>query len=252
MKTIVFALGVLCLSLNAYASDYIEERELTLKAEGIQMLDIACDAGSLTVRGEQRGDILTKAEIIVKGMSEEKAREFIQKKMTLTLKKQGSKGYLVSKVKNGFWGSWNAKINLSVIIPNHFDLDIVDGSGSIEARLIDGHISVKDGSGSIEIRSVNGDLVIVDGSGGIKVRRIGGSVTIKDGSGSISAEEISGNLSIVDGSGSMDVTRIGGSVVVNDGSGSIDINDVEKDVTIENAGSGSCIIAGVKGRVFKR
>jgi DUF4097 and DUF4098 domain-containing protein YvlB len=252
MRFIAVVVGIILVAVNAQASTYREEQVLRLEITGIQELHISCGAGALVVEGQDRADIETKAEIVVKGESEEKARDYVQENVELSLKKKGHTAYLISKTGTTFWGSAKAEINLLVFIPRKLAVNIKDGSGSIEARHIKGNVAIRDGSGSIALEHLGGDLSIDDGSGEIMAEGIAGDVTIKDGSGSISTRKVGRNLSIVDGSGSIDVRAIGGSVVVDDGSGSINIQGVEKNVTIESAGSGSCNISGVKGELFMR
>jgi DUF4097 and DUF4098 domain-containing protein YvlB len=252
MRLMAVAVGIILVAVNAYASTYKEEQVLRLEVTGIEELHISCGAGALVVEGQDREDIETKAEIVVQGVSGEKARDFVQQNVELSLKKRGSTAYLISKTDFSFWGSEKAEVNLVVFIPRELAVNIKDGSGSIEARYIKGDVAVQDGSGSIALEHMGGDLSIDDGSGDIMAEDIEVDVTMRDGSGSISARKIGGNLSIVDGSGSMDLDTIGGSVVVDDGSGSIHIKEVEKNVTIESAGSGSCNISGVKGDLFMR
>jgi DUF4097 and DUF4098 domain-containing protein YvlB len=252
MRLMLVLVGIILVAVNAHASTYREDRVLSLEVTRIQELHISCGAGALVVQGQDREDIEIKAEIVVEGVSEEKTRDFVQENVELSLKKKGRTAYLISKTDSSFWGSEKAEVNLVVFIPRELSVNIKDGSGSIEARHIKGHVAIQDGSGSIALHHISGDLSIDDGSGDIMAEDIEGDVTIKDGSGSISTKKIGGNLSIVDGSGSIDVHTIGGSVVVDDGSGSINITGVEKNVTIESAGSGSCNISGVKGDLFMR
>jgi DUF4097 and DUF4098 domain-containing protein YvlB len=252
MKTIIVGLTIILLAVNAQASTYREKRELNMAANEIQVLDISCGAGDLVIEGKEKQDIKIEAEIEIEGMSDKKAKEFINSKIELSLERKGTVAYLKSKINNGFWGSKDARVNLIVTLPPHLNLKVDDGSGSIGLRHMDGDVNIKDGSGSIEVSDTKGNLTIVDASGSIDVRNIQGDVTVKDGSGSISADQIGGDLILMDGSGSIEVKGVQGGVLVNDGSGSIDIHDIQKDVTIESDGSGSCNISGVKGGIFRR
>lgn len=252
MKTIIVGLTIIFLALNAQASTYMEKRELNMVAKGIEVLDISCGAGALVIEGKEQQDIKVDAEIEIEGMSDKKAKEFINSKIELSLAKKGTVAYLKSKIDDGFWGSKDAQVNLVIRLPPHLNLKVDDGSGSIRLTRMDGDVSIKDGSGSIEVIDTKGNLTIDDASGSIDFRNIQGDVTVKDGSGSISAEKIGGDLTLMDGSGSIEVKGVQGGVLVNDGSGSIDIRDVQKYVTIESDGSGSCNVSGVKGGIFRR
>jgi len=252
MKTVIVGLAIIFFAVNAQASTYREERELNMEAKGIQVLDISCGAGTLVIEGKEQQDIKVEAKIEIEGMSDRKAKEFINDKVEISLGRKGTDAYLKSKINDSFWGSKDAQVNLAITLPPNLNLKVDDGSGSTRLRYMESDVSIKDGSGSIEVSDTKGNLSIVDASGSIDVRNIQGDVTVKDGSGSISADKIGGDLTLMDGSGSIEVRGVDGSVLVNDGSGSIDIHDVQKDVTIESDGSGSCNISDVKGGIFRR
>lgn len=213
-----------------------ETKTMSLPAEGIQALRIDCGAGFLKVQGgEGLTAIEVKAEIYAGGAKDKDMEEFIKDRVKLSLEQKGNRAILVSEIKSShfFFSFREARIDLTVSVPKNLDLDIDDGSGSIEVRDIVGDISLDDGSGEIQIENVQGNLKIDDGSGEIEVRDVSGDVLIDDGSGEIT------------------VNSVGGNVTVSDGSGSINIQDVEKDVILKETGSGGENISNVKGRVIK-
>ncbi|MFB0566045.1 MAG: hypothetical protein ACETWK_10270 [Candidatus Aminicenantaceae bacterium] len=271
MRLRVFLFAVLFLSAT-FAYSFQEVKTLNLPADGIKKLEIDCGAGFLKVRGnEALNEIRVEAEIIVKGKSEKKAKDFIKKYIELFLDKRGNRAVLVSKIKpfHSLFSFRQRVINVTVDVPKNMPLDIDDGSGSISIENINGNIDVDDGSGSMSIEDVEGEIVIDDGSGGlsieditgnveiedgsgeIELQNVAGNVEIEDGSGKINAREIAGDVSIDDSSGSMYLFDIHGEVVVSDGSGSINIDGVDKDVIIKRDGTGSVKIKNVKGKVIK-
>ena len=213
----------------AFPSEQV--KNLSLSAKGIDELDIDCGSGFLKVYGrEDLKEIKVKAEIVVKGGD---VKRVIRKYVKLSLKKRGNHAVLVSQIEwRGFSSLFkSAVINLTVSVPKNTDLNVDDGSGTMEIEDITGDLEVEDGSGTIKIKDIKGDVDIDDGSGTMDVRDIQGDISIKDGSGTIYVRNIDGN------------------VTVRDGSGSIDINGIEKNVNILRAGSGSVNIRNVKGKV---
>ena len=250
-KFLFIALFFLCIS---FIFPHEEVKNLKISSEGIELLEIECGAGFLEVVGHDAlGNIEVKAEIILDGQSPEKAKDFIRKRVELTLEKRGNRAVLISKIdSSGSIFSWGNKvINLTVNLPKNMDLDVDDGSGSIIIENIRGNIDMEDGSGTLEIKDVTGDMNIEDGSGIIDIENIDGNIDIDDNSGEIRAEKISGEISIDDGSGSINIKDVEGPVTVSDGSGSINIDGVEKDVIIKDDGSGGVKIRNVKGKVIQ-
>jgi len=217
---------------NAGWSDYEEVRDLDLDASGISQLSINAGAGSMEVTGVDGLDRITvKATIVVSDEDEEDALKIINKKMTLSLAKNGNAAQLDAWFDDGIMGfGSDSHIALEVSVPNGMSLDIDDGSGSMEITNIDADVTIDDGSGSIDVSDI-------------------ASLKIDDGSGSIDIENAAGDVSITDGSGSISVRHVQGSVTIDDGSGSIKVSDVENDLVIIDDGSGGLTFSDVRGKV---
>ena len=217
--------------------DYVEERELSLSAEGIEQLEIEAGAGSMRLRGESGADAITvRARVLVDGVEDDEAREFVARHMRLTLERRGERAELVSRFEGGgsSWGSRNGAIALEIVVPRGMALDIDDGSGSIEIEETFADVRVEDGSGSLSIRSV-ASLDVDDGSGSLDISDVSGDVRIEDGSGSVRVERVAGSVSVRDGSGSIMVDDVAGDFrVIRDGSGSVRYSDVLGQVDVPN------------------
>lgn len=212
-------------------TDYEEVRELDVDASGASEFFIDAGAGSLTVVGNgNTSDIQVTATIHVDTSDDARAQEIIGERLTLSLDRDGDRIELKSYFEDGMWGNGSGGIKLEVVMPQGLALRVDDGSGSIVIEDTEGDVEVEDGSGSLKIFNA-------------------GSIDIDDGSGSILVEGASGDVSIIDGSGSITVSEVGGSVTIDDGSGSINIDDVEKDVIIEEDGSGGLNVRNVRGQV---
>lgn len=217
---------------NAAWDEYTEVRELKLDVDGLESLVIEAGAGSMDVRGVAGLDsIVVNATVVVADAGEKEAIRFIEKKMRLSLDRIGDHAKLDSWFEQGFFGRGsNARIELDISVPTGIDINVDDGSGSIDISDISAAVSIDDGSGSIELKNVT-------------------DIQIDDGSGSIDIANASGDVSIVDGSGSITVRSVGGSVTIDDGSGGIDVSDVEQDLIIVDDGSGGFSFSNVRGRV---
>ena len=227
---IVMTLFVVSLACGA-RPDYEEVRDLAIDANGLTEFVIEAGAGSLTVIGVNDGaDIAVTAAIRVDVQDEQAARDFVQKRIRLTLEREGGQAILVSDIDGGWGWNGNAVVDLDVRMPTGVALVVDDGSGQTIISSVIADISVDDGSGSIELSNV-------------------GSVHIDDGSGSIKVTDSAGDVYVEDGSGTIDIRNVAGSVTIDDGSGSIIVDNVEKDLVIEDDGSGSLKFTNVRGAV---
>ena len=228
-------MGMFVASLaSADFSGHTEARDLQLSTDGINVFELDTGSGSLTIKGiPDADDIQVKALIRVDDDDEGKARRRIASDVTLTLVKSHDRAKLRAEFDNTFWhGNQEGLIDLEIEMPAGLNLNVDDGSGSIEISDVMGDIEVDDGSGPIVIHDV-------------------GNIRIDDGSGPINVAVAGGNVSIDDGSGEITVERVGGNVIIDDGSGKIDVSDVEHDLIIIDDGSGGLSVLNVRGSVKK-
>jgi len=250
--TILF---LILLPALAWGGTMIEIRDLALSAAGIDTLVIHCGAGSLNLQGASgSGKIQISARIEVENISEGDFRKLVQNNVRLSLQKLGNKAILQSDIKPPAGRNIEVRINLEVELPETINVDITDGSGSINVKELHSSVKIDDDTGSIKISNISGEVRIGDSSGSIAIEEITGNVFVTDGSGSITIESVRGNLNVNDGSGSITIVEIDGNVTVSDGSGSIDIQDVKKNVfiVIREEGSGIVEVEGAKGKVTIR
>ena len=253
-----FALMIILLVAVLACVQAAQSREtLSLDASGCKSMHIDCGAGYLKVKGEDNLEqIEVKAILHVKGIAESDLPSFKKEYVTLKLDKVGSKAVLTAEIESGFslatlFGSHDARIDLEIRLPRRLALDVEDGSGDSEIRFIDGDLQLEDGSGDILLEEIGGSVEIDDGSGDMILTDLKGKVKIDDGSGDIELKNSGADVMVEDGSGEIRIFQVMGSVEIDDGSGDIIIDGVEKDVTIEEAGSGDVRIRNVKGKVRK-
>ena len=243
------------LPMLAFGGTMSETRDLSMPAEGIDTLVINCGAGSLNLRGVSPGDkIRIIAQIEGENFSATEFKEMIRKNVQISLDKKTNQSILQSDLKLPVNPDQDARINLKIEIPETINVNIIDGSGSVDVRALRANLNIDDDTGSIKIKNISGDVRIRDSSGGIVIEDVAGNVFVTDGSGSITIEAVQGDLNVKDGSGKIEIVDIEGNVTVSDGSGTIEIQDIEKNVLIiiREEGSGLVEVEGVKGRVTIR
>jgi len=230
---------------------------LTLAAAGCQSLRIECGAGDLKVQGDDKLErIEVDAVLHVRGLADSELPEFKNDHVVLKLEKTGDRAVLIARIESEFtlgslFGGHDAYIDLEVRLPRRLALAVDDGSGDTAIRLLDGGLELEDGSGDIKLDEIGGGVKIEDGSGDMLLTGLAGKVEIDDGSGDLVLKNAGGDVDIEDGSGEIRIFNVRGSLEIDDGSGDIVIDGVEKDVTIDEAGSGDVEISNVKGRVKK-
>ena len=231
---------LLLIMVGACALDETAERSASLSAADATSVRIYAQAGSLQVTG--RSGI---TEVSIAGTAYARSTRDLEDVQIVT-KTDGSEIVIELETPP------HTKFDVAVEIPDSLQVEIVDGSGSIEVSNVAG-VRLTDGSGDIDVSGVTGDIVVVgDGSGDITIKNVGQDVDIvDDGSGSITAADITGSVRVgKDGSGDITIENVGQDVDIgDDGSGSIDARDIDGDFTVENDGSGSITHSNVQGTV---
>jgi hypothetical protein len=226
-------------TIYSWGGEYSTEKTLTLDAQSIEKLDIDCGAGFLKISGmKNSSEIEVLAEIYVSDIDRDRAEEFLEKTLRLSLEKDDDEAILESgfDYRGSFWEKLfddrpSVRVDLTVQVPAEIDLKIDDGSGSIEIENIDGSVKLDDGSGEISIQGISGDVRIDDGSGEVHIADVGGDVKIDDGSGEIIVRDVGGTVRVDDGSGTIKIRGVGKDVIIeDDGSGRVDISDVEGEI----------------------
>ncbi|MBT8488537.1 MAG: hypothetical protein KJO65_06945 [Gemmatimonadetes bacterium] len=225
--------------------DYALDREMTLSAADVALVDIRAGSGELHIEGEDGLD-----EIVVVGRVCASEESFIDE---LTISGESANGTAVIQThypdNRGWSGRRTARIDLVVLVPAGMAVDVEDSSGDMEVRRT-GNLRIDDSSGGISVSDLRGSLEIDDSSGGLDVDGVEGDVLIEDGSGGLDIRGVAGSVVLRDGSGGIDIVGVGGDVIIEeDGSGGIDVRDVGRNLEVRRDGSGGIRHSGVQGTV---
>jgi len=178
-------------------------RTASAPAAGVSRIVINAATGSLRVNGRSGA-----SEIIASGTASA-SNDALLAKTQVTTRRNGSELRIEAQVPE------SASLDLEVKVPTDVLVEIHDGSGTLFVTNV-GNLDITDGSGSMEIDTVTGNVRITDGSGSIEVKKVKGSVTITDdSSGSVHVADVTGDFTVLHkGSGHVDYERVGGRVSV--------------------------------------
>jgi len=211
----------------------------------INRVVISAEAGRLKVSGNAGGGINAKgracasSEGALARITLESRREMDIVYLTVTM--GGAMSELLSF--NRY-----AALDLELTVPRSAQLTITDTSGDIELSDV-GASTIVDQSGDLLLKNIDGDLEISDETGEIRVASVAGSVRLKDGSGNIEIEDIRGNVRITqDSSGDISTAKIGGNFeVAEDGAGKITAREISNNVTVVKDGAGDIDVSEIGG-----
>jgi hypothetical protein len=142
---------------------------------------------------------------------------------------------------SGGGGGLEAHADLRVHVPAGTDLEMYLAVGEIDARDIQGDLTLDTHSGDVTAMSITGDLLVDTGSGSVEVDGVDGNVNVDTGSGSVEVLNARGEELMVDtGSGRVEGSEVVfGSVNVDTGSGSVEFERLSAADIRVDTGSGS-------------
>ena len=140
---IVMAMFAVTLA-QADSGTYSEVRDLTLQSAGLSEFVIDAGAGSLVVTGvEGAATITVTATIFIEDNNEKEAQILIEKRLDLTLERDGDRAVLESGFESAWHWDGNATIDLDVRMPAGIALRVDDGSGSTSITDVNGDVLVE-------------------------------------------------------------------------------------------------------------
>jgi hypothetical protein len=213
----------------------------------IKKVIISAGEGSLKVSGAAAG-------VSAKGRACASA-EALLSKITLESRREGEIVYLTvvigsAGMKNMFSLNKYASLDLDITVPKSAQLKITDSSGDVELSDV-GPTELIDDSGDLLLKNINGDLDVTDESGEMRIMSVAGRLTVKDGSGGIDIEDVRSDVKItLDGSDDISIVKVAGNVdIVEDGSGDISVREVTGNVSVIQDTSGEILHDHVRGSV---
>ncbi len=202
------------------------ERQLIVPVIEFKTVEIIAGAGTLKVIGGSGEEIIVDAT--VQSADYSKMAEFVDEfetKVLFFIKQEQGIVQIMAKPRKSMYNTPNIQTNLVVRLPSHVNLNVDDGSGSLQIENISGRLNIDNEAGLLKISQVRNDLFIKDGDGSMTITDVNGQVNIDDKAGSIDAKNINGNLTLDDGSGDVKIEGLNGQFILKDaGSGKIEVN----------------------------
>ena len=152
---------------NSYGDDdevFCEVREFTL---GGGPLSLETSNGGVRVTGEQRRDVLVRAQVVTRARTVERAREIARE---VEISRDGRIRATGPRMSNR--EGWH--VNFRIQAPQSIDLDVTSSNGSLSATDVRGRLRLRTSNGSIRLMDVAGD-VQADTSNGSVTASLSGS-----------------------------------------------------------------------------
>jgi hypothetical protein len=241
----VALLGSVCLPAVAEPCKFSSDRTANFTGT-IKRVVISASAGNLKVTGSSAGGVAANGRACA-------SSDALLSKITLESRRESDTVYLTVAMAEGMKDMFSfnryTTLDLDVTVPKSAQLNVTDSSGDVEFSDV-GPSVIVDESGDLLLKNINGDLDVNDDSGEIRVISVTGTLRVRDSSGNVDIEDARSDVKVfIDSSGDIAITKVGGSVEIeDDSSGDITVREVAKDVIINKDTSGDIIVSEVGGK----
>ena len=137
-----------------------------------------------------------------------------------------------------FWqDDWpdRAYVEINVIVPEEYNLDLITITGDIQTGNIAGNVTAETLTGEISIGPTEGDLSIKSNVGNIETSRVVGSVHTTTLTGNIEIGHVDGEVKVGSNSGRIETGTVVEDLHANTLTGNIEIGPVDGDATVSSA-----------------
>lgn len=213
-------------------------------------LDVATQAGSISVTGADVTDCNIVAEIVARAPTEEEAQQLAEQveikveRVADTLKVRADKPKLAHNRSIGISYTITAPRNVNVMCDSHY--------GGIRLANIEGTVKGKSSSGSMRAEGIAGAIDLNTSYGSITCTSIAGPSVLRSSSGSITVTDLEGSAKIQTSYGSITCKEFsGGDLVLKTSSGKIAVSEASFLTGLAETSYGSIVGDNLKGDAIK-
>ena len=187
------------------------KRTFKVRPGGSLFLDI--DRGTIRIRTISGSEVHVVLERRVKGVDDDEIKVFLERH-EWGIRQDGNRILVDSRFEDeeNTWGggyrkkSSKFRLNVTVLVPEHFNIDFLNGFGNVEIEDLVGEIVGRTGAGNIEIGDIEGSVDVITGAGNIVIDSVDGYVYARSGAGNVEIHEVAGKISATTGAGNIEVT----------------------------------------------
>jgi len=242
------------MNMNDDRNKVRETMQKQFVAEKVMALRVRDDSGDIRVTADDAtNEVAIRAETIVEGRPSVAELKTYLARVQMNTHMEGDTLLVRADYPRDEFSRKriNVSVNYIIAIPKRLALDLLSGSGNVDARGAHGGVQAHSGSGNVTLADIAGTVEATSGSGDVSVKdaRVRESLQLDSGSGNVGAEAIrvSGSaltVTMKSGSGNVDFEGDARELAMHSGSGNV-TGRVTATLTLRRAGlhSGSGNVA---------
>lgn len=207
-------------------------------------LKVQTSGGNIDVMTGSGSEVKVTAHQRIEASTEEKADELL-KDLKLTIEEQNGDVTATAKYekRGGWgWGSTPVTVSFTVVVPQHYNVDLNTSGGNISLDSLTGKARLRTSGGNLKIDRIDGE---VNGS------TSGGNIELSEGTATVSLSTSGGDIRVKRAGGQADLSTSGGNIIIESVLGRVSASTSGGDVkaNIEGPLKGDCTLSTSGGNV---
>jgi DUF4097 and DUF4098 domain-containing protein YvlB len=242
---VMFILIVAAVSATTFDQDKGQPfRTKTFTLDGPGDLKVRTSGGGIAVTSQQGHTAIVKMYVRKRGRTisaqDEDAKEILEN-LDITIEQSGNTISAIAERRStmfSWFGSNNASVSFTVVVPEQMSCDLNTSGGSIELSGVRGRQEVKTSGGGLTLTGVSGNTNARTSGGGITIEGYAGTLEAHTSGGPINLHEASGELRVSTSGGGIKLDRVKGSINANTSGGGIraEVLSLDKYLTLKTSG----------------
>lgn len=188
-------------------------------------LTLQAETGSIQVDSRTNGEVEVRIVKRIEGRREDRARRALDEIETVLSRQEDDVHIQVVDKNESFFRRNRVTVEMTVRVPERYNLDL---------STVDGSIEIEDIAGTVTASAVDGDIVIEDITGPVTAVTVDGDIEIGPADGPVDAGTTDGDIEIVDVKGSITAHTVDGDVDIDSTRGRVTASTMDGDIEIRN------------------
>ena len=188
-------------------------------------LTLQAETGSIQVDSRTNGAVEVRIVKRIEGRREDRARSALDEIETVLSRQDDDVHIQVVDKIESFFRRNRVTVEMTVRVPERYNLDL---------STVDGSIGIEDIAGTVTASAVDGDIVIGDITGPVTAVTVDGDIEIGPADGPVDAGTTDGDIEIVDVKGSITARTLDGDVDIDSTRGHVTASTTDGDIEIRN------------------
>ncbi|MEM7167926.1 MAG: hypothetical protein AAF581_20910 [Planctomycetota bacterium] len=220
-------------------------------ARHVKTLQVRCGSGSLRIEGAKRPSLDVKAWVYAWAESATEAERLNREiNVQLLSAETDNPSVIVSDPRTAHSGQ-RFEVNLTIQLPQHVRVKVIDGPGNIEVSGLTHGIEVSNEAGTVEIWDVGGGIELTNRGGATTIESASGKINVVDQGSDLTISQIAGEVKVRDAGGKLSIQHVTGTVIASGNQQGIELINIDGQAKLYGIDPSKSKLQGVANLSFE-